>query len=115
MADGSLLHIVARAAWEEAVRAGGYRPASLASEGFIHFSTPAQVVATAERFYAGVRGLVLLKVDPARLSAELRWEEVPGHGTFPHLYGTLEPEAVTAVLPFEPGPDGRFELPAAAS
>lgn len=67
-----ICHLVGRSAWS--VGAAGYRPASLGSEGFIHFSTPAQVVATANRFYQGRDDLLLVVVDPARLSAPLRWE-----------------------------------------
>ena len=75
---------------------------------------PRQVAATGQRYYAGVSGLVLLWIDPTRLVHEVRWEDTTGAGErFPHLYGPLELEAVTAVLPFEPGPDGRFCLPVA--
>jgi hypothetical protein len=37
--------------------------------------------------------------------------EPPGGEQFPHLYGPLDPAAVVAVLPLEPGPDGAFSLP----
>ena len=39
-----ILHIVSRAEWEAAQGAGRYAPASLEREGFIHFSTPGQVL-----------------------------------------------------------------------
>ena len=42
-----LLHITERAAWARAQAEGRYTAPSLDSEGFIHASTPAQVVATA--------------------------------------------------------------------
>nr|WP_236705478.1 DUF952 domain-containing protein [Frankia sp. ACN1ag] len=70
--DRVICHLVGRIAWS--VGAAGYRPASLGTEGFIHFSTPAQVVATANRFYAGRDDLLLVVVDPERLTAPLRWE-----------------------------------------
>ncbi|CAO5181697.1 DUF952 domain-containing protein [Frankia sp. AiPs1] len=71
-----ICHLVGRAAWT--VGASAYRPASLGVEGFIHFSTPAQVVATAERYYRGRDDLLLVVVDPRRLRAPLRWEP-PAH------------------------------------
>jgi uncharacterized protein (DUF952 family) len=92
-----LFHITTRAAWEQARQAGEYRPASLASAGFIHLSTEAQWRATLDRFYRGVRGLVLLRIDPARVHAELRYERADGDD-FPHLYGPLEPAAVLEVV-----------------
>lgn len=111
-----IFHITRREDWATARREGSYRAASLAREGFIHFSTRAQVVATANRYYRGQRDLVLLAVDPARLDAELRYEapaEAPTSSErFPHLYGALSLAAVTAVLAFPPDAgDGWSALP----
>ena len=106
-----ILHILRGEDWQRAQATGAYAPESLEREGFVHFSTPAQVVGTAARYYAGQRGLLLLVVDPAALGVRLRWED-PGHGEpFPHLYGPLPLDAVGAVLPFEPDDQGRFSLP----
>lgn len=96
----TILHITNKLAWEAAQQAGAYTAPSLDSEGFIHFSTPAQVQWVAERFYAGQADLVLLEVDPALLTAELRYEESEPGQWFPHLYGPLNLDAVRAVHPF---------------
>lgn len=114
-----IYHIVAEKDWHPGQP---YRAASLASEGFIHFSRLDQVLGVANAFYAGQRGLLLLEVDVERLTGELRWEapvhpSAPAPGTlppeslFPHLYGPLNPEAVLAAHPFAPGADGTFTLP----
>ncbi len=114
-----IYHIVAANDWHPGQP---YRAASLVSEGFIHFSRLDQVLGVANAFYAGQRGLLLLEVDVECLTAELRWEApvhpaAPAPGTlppeslFPHLYGPLNPEAVLATHPFEPGEDGVFTLP----
>jgi uncharacterized protein (DUF952 family) len=109
---GILLHITRQADWEAAQTAGEYRSASLETENFIHLSTPEQVLLPANAVFRGQRGLVLLILDSARLTATVRWEDTYGHGmNFPHLYGPLNLEAVTGVLPFEPEPDGTFILP----
>jgi uncharacterized protein (DUF952 family) len=91
-----LFHITTRAAWTEAVTAGSYRPASLVAEGFIHLSTEAQWPRSLARFFAGQDDLVLLAIDPARVAAEIRYEEAHGE-SFPHLYGALDPAAVVDV------------------
>ncbi|MEI7770765.1 MAG: DUF952 domain-containing protein [Chloroflexales bacterium] len=109
-----IYHITARAAWESAQAAGAYAADSLASEGFIHCSTGAQVLGTAARFFAGRRDLVLLAIDPALLTAELRYEEGEPGVLFPHLYGPLELRAVAAVYTLAPAADGSFALPAGA-
>ena len=108
-----ILHITSKSAWEAAQREGFYTAPSLESEGFIHCSTSAQVVATAERFYTGQRGLVLLVIDPKRVQAEVRYEagtDKPDE-LFPHVYGTINLEAVTRILDFDPDPAGRWSLP----
>ncbi len=102
-----IVHICPRSDWERARQEGVYRPASLESEGFIHFSRPEQVAAVANRFYAGRTDLLLLWVPPQNLTAPLKWEAADGE-IFPHLYGALPVEAVAAVTPFQPGERGLF-------
>ena len=100
----TIFHITSRDAWEQGLRSGAYRAPSLDQQGFIHFSTAEQVVATANRYYRGQADLLLLEVDPARLAAELRYEppaEAPDSAErFPHLYGALNLDAVTRVIAF---------------
>ncbi len=107
-----LYHIVQRAEWESSAEIGFYAPASIAEEGFIHCSTLDQVVGTANRFYNGQTGLVLLQMDVAQVSAEIVYEDLYGHGqAFPHIYGPLNVDAVSAVVDFPPNADGTFSLP----
>lgn len=104
--------VLEAAAWDSAVQAGEYRgSADDARDGFIHFSTAAQLPGTLARHFAGRPGLVVLAVDAAALGPALRWEPSRGGALFPHLYGVLRPGAVRAVhpLPLESG--GRHVLP----
>jgi len=108
-----ILHITTRSAWTAAEAAGAYEAPSLATEGFIHLSEPHQVLRVADaRFRGTTEELVLLRVDPERLVAELKVEvgEAETGETFPHLYGPLNLDAVVDVVPFVEGPDG-FVLP----
>jgi uncharacterized protein (DUF952 family) len=107
-----ILHITSRADWESAQALGDYRLDSLATEGFIHCSTPDQVLGPANALYRGRGDLVLLVIDPARLAADLVYEDCYEAGqTFPHIYGPLNLNAVVRVVPFPPLPDGTFALP----
>ena len=110
---GTILHITSKSAWSAAQQAGAYTADSLASEGFIHCSKIDQVLRVANAFFPAQSGLVLLVIDPARLSSELRWEAGTDKADelFPHVYGPVNLEAVISVLDFEPGEDGRFALP----
>ena len=105
--DGPLLHLTTPAEWRAALGTGAVTPPSLAEVGFVHLSSPAQVHLPAERLFPGRRDVVLLVVDPARLTDPVRPEPgVPGDPAsmrFPHLYGPLPTAAVVAVLPWRPG------------
>ena len=117
--DTFILHLASNDAWLAAVKMGAYHADSLSTEGFIHCSTASQIVGVANTFYHGQRGLVLLVIDPGKLDAELKWEPPaepePTHARegelFPHIYGPLNLDAVTNVIPFEPDVDGTFSLP----
>lgn len=63
-------------------------PVDLA-DGFIHFSTAAQVTETAARHFATESDLVLVACNSARLGEALRWEPSRGGALFPHLYRNL--------------------------
>jgi uncharacterized protein (DUF952 family) len=86
-----IFHITTEFAWETARRAGAYTGDSLESEGFIHCSSAEQWEKVREDWFPGRDDLVLLEIDPERVSAEVRWE-----GGFPHLYGPLEVAAVVS-------------------
>lgn len=107
-----ILHCSTRAAWDAAVAQGAYAAESLASEGFIHCSTPAQILAVADARFRGQGGLVLLCIDADRLDSEVRYENLEG-GTvlFPHVYGPVNLDAVLKVVAFSPEADGSFRLP----
>jgi uncharacterized protein (DUF952 family) len=109
-----IFHITTLDMWEQAVLGGSYRAASLKDEGFVHLSTAAQVEVTANLYYAGQSGLVVLVVDPERLESELRYEPPKGPGArddlFPHLYGPLNVDAVVKTVALVPDAAGRFTV-----
>jgi uncharacterized protein (DUF952 family) len=105
----NILHITTRAAWESALSAGAYTTPTLESEGFIHCSEPRQVARVANARFRGRQGLVLLEIDPARVGPVIKHENTEGGAElFPHIYGPLNLDAVTRLLPFEPDADGNF-------
>jgi uncharacterized protein (DUF952 family) len=53
-----------------------------------------------ERYYAGKTGLVKLVIDPDRLTSKLVYEWSPSvQDTFPHIYGSINLDAVVEVVP----------------
>lgn len=105
-----ILHIADRDLWRETQADGAYYAESLATEGFIHFSTPDQITRTAARFYHGQPNLALLVVDTDKLESDLRYEDSDGE-PFPHLYGPLNLDAIVRVIDFPPNADGSFDQP----
>lgn len=100
------------AQWRAAEATGVFEgaPVDLA-DGFIHFSTAAQVPETAAKHFAGQSGLLLVAVDEAALGEGLHYEVSRGGALFPHLYGPLPLSAVRRIKPLPLGPDGRHVFP----
>ena len=104
-----IFHITSRTAWEAALGAGIYEADSLVAEGFIHCSTAEQYTWVANQRFRGRTDLVLLHIDPTRLRAEVRHENLEGGETlFPHVYGAIPITAVLNVVPLQPRVDGSF-------
>jgi uncharacterized protein (DUF952 family) len=101
--------MVRDADWRAAERAGAYAgSADDARDGFLHFSTAAQLRASAAKHRAGEADLWLIEVDARCLGDALRWEPAAGGrrpGLFPHLYAPLTMCAVLSAtrLPLDPG------------
>ena len=99
-------------AWREAERQGVYRGSrDDARDGFIHFSTAAQVAETARKHFFGQTALFLVEVDADTLGAALRWERSRNDELFPHLYGELDLGAVKRVLNLQARADGGHDIP----
>jgi uncharacterized protein (DUF952 family) len=98
--------------WQEAQAAGVFAgsPIDLA-DGYVHFSTAAQVVETASLHFRGKDDLMLVAVDGDRLGAALRYEASRGGGLFPHLYAALPLSAVIWARPLPVGVDGLHRFP----
>jgi uncharacterized protein (DUF952 family) len=142
MPAATIYKLLTRAEWEAARAEGAYRgSAHDLRDGFIHFSTAAQLEGTARKYFAGVADLVLLAVDTAALAerptphtleqgkahatpsplpggegqgegSRLRWEPARDGSLFPHLYSALPTASVKSATPIPLGPDGIPILPA---
>ena len=99
----------------QALREGGSTagaPVDL-EDGYIHFSTRAQVAETAAKHFAGVEGLWLVAVEEAAVADALHWEVSRGGAEFPHLYAPLRFDQVAWAQPL-PLADGVHVFPAGA-
>ncbi len=112
MTETLIYHMCREDEWRAAQASGEYRGSSQdAADGFIHFSTSAQVAESAAKHRAGQAGLLLLEVEAGALGPALRWEPSRGGQLFPHLYGPLPLSAVVSARPLPLGRDGRHVFP----
>lgn len=108
-----IFKICRTAEWAQAVRDGVFRGSAVdMQDGYIHFSTAAQVTETAARHFAGQSNLVLVAVDAAALGDKLKWEPSRGGALFPHLYGDLPARAAVWAKPLPLDKEGLHVFPA---
>jgi uncharacterized protein (DUF952 family) len=98
--------------WSQATAAGAFAGSPLdVADGYIHFSTAAQVRETAAKHFAGMTDLLLIAVPAVALGAKLKWEPSRGGDLFPHLYSSLPITDALWVKPLPLDGDGRHVFP----
>lgn len=98
--------------WRAAEKAGTFIGSELdIADGFIHFSTAETVEQTAALYYAGVDDLLLIAIDPDKITDALKWEAARTGELFPHLYAPLPISAVLWAQPMPVGDDGKHLFP----
>ena len=91
-----IYHIVLPEKWETVKHNSSYAADSLETEGFIHCSYDHQLDAVIGRYYANEPELVVLTIDPAKLTSELFSEPSTGGEEYPHIYGPINLDAVVS-------------------
>jgi uncharacterized protein (DUF952 family) len=108
----TIYKILPRQLWLDAMASGQFAgaPVDLA-DGFIHFSTAAQVPETAAKHFTGVADLLLVAVPAEALGDSLKWEPSRGGALFPHLYSPLPVRLAVSVTPMPLATDGKPVIP----
>jgi uncharacterized protein (DUF952 family) len=111
----NILHLIAQADWEALAPGEVWRPASLATEGFVHCTSgETLMLRVANSFYRKLPGTFLaLVIEPTLVAAPIKWEHPPGtdpHAAdaFPHIYGPVNTDAVIGTRTFLRTDDGAF-------
>lgn len=93
-----IFHVAQASDIELASQSGSYSCESIKAEGFIHCCKPEQLQGVLERYYSGVKGLLLMHIDSDLLQPELVYENtVGGEELFPHVYGVINMDAVVQI------------------
>ncbi len=104
-----IFHITTIESWRKAEVTKEYKPESLDIEGFIHCSTKSQVITVANTFYRDHKQLIVLKINPDKLLAKIKWEapihphpnlvnDLDNSEKFPHVYGIINVDAVEEII-----------------
>ena len=59
-------------------------------DGYIHFSTAAQLRGTAAKHFTVEKEIFVLACDTDQMKGLIKWEVSRGGDLFPHLYGQLD-------------------------
>ena len=107
-----LYKIMSKQEWEKAQAQGIYEGSEVdRKDGFIHLSAAHQVRATAQKHFSGKTDLLLISVLEKNLGSNLKWEVSRGGDLFPHIYGALQLDSTSEVVPL-PLLNGVHQFPA---
>ena len=77
--------------WQELKTTGQMSGAPIdVKDGYVHFSTAAQLRDTAAKHFPAQKEIVVLACETDLMESELKWETSRGGDLFPHLYGPLD-------------------------
>jgi uncharacterized protein (DUF952 family) len=100
MNEEIIYHITSEEQWHHAQQLGYCTAPSLYTEGFIHCSLKAQLAGVVQRYYQGHNNFIILQINTKALKAVLQYDNAPSiNELFPHIYGTINIEAVVATHP----------------
>lgn len=93
-----IYHITTRSLWNDAGEKGFFETSSLKDEGFIHCCLEEQIESVLGRYFVGMNDLVKLHIETDKLTSPFYYEWSPSIAeTFPHIYGTINLDAVQEV------------------
>ena len=105
-----IYHLVPIDYWESQPVERPYLPVDFEREGFIHCTRGAEQVAiVANRYYRNdPREWLVLVLDEQAVTSKMKYE--PGHDglLYPHIYGSLNRDAIRDVLHMPRDADGTF-------
>ena len=107
LANPIAYHLVPVTAWEAAPAGEPFCAASLADEGFVHLThRMADLVDVANAYYRDdPRPFLVLTIAFRWLTSPWRYD---GDERYPHVYGPLNPAAITEVRPIQRDAEGTF-------
>lgn len=111
----TIFSIVDAQAWTTAKKAGSFQGERFAKTGYVDAQgSTAQVEYVANKYWKGKTGVQVLCIDKSKVKPEIKME-TSSSGTYPHIYGALNADAVTQAVDLAAKADGTYAAPAAIS
>ena len=104
-------HLVPKSYYDSLDSTRAYAPRDFAREGFIHCTDgTAEMARTANRYYQAEPGVFYyLSIDKTRVHAPIRYDDTAK--IYPHIYGTLNRDAIIAIRAVRRDASGSFLEP----
>ena len=105
-----IYHLVPIDDWETQPADRPYVPADFDQAGFIHCTRgDEQIAVVANRYYRNdPRDWLVLVLDEQAVTSEIKYEPGGDGLLYPHIYGSLNRDAIRAVRRLPRGADGTF-------
>ena len=106
-----IYHIAEKNEWLACANKSEYLPGRYDNDKFIHCSDSHQIESVLNCMFKGKNNLVLLKIDPTKLTAQTIYESPQGaNEKFPHIYGTINKNAIIKVFELKCNKNGKFKI-----
>ena len=92
-----IYHIVTPEVWEKFEDEYEYEAESLKAEGFIHCSFADQLEGVLQRYYSGAKKVLILTIEPEKLTSKLVNEPSTNNEIYPHIYGKINRSAIVSI------------------
>ena len=92
-----IYHITTQVRWDEWTSQREFAPEAYEKEKFIHCCKADQIQGVLDRYFKGSTHLLLLCLEEQKLTAPLRYEPGTNNELFPHLYGTINKDAIIEI------------------
>jgi uncharacterized protein (DUF952 family) len=92
-----IYHIVTPETWEKFADETEYEAESLQSEGFVHCSYRNQLEEVLQRYYSNEKKVLILHINPHRLTSPLVAEPSTNREIYPHIYGKINKSAIAEI------------------
>jgi uncharacterized protein (DUF952 family) len=104
--DQTIYKVLTAGQWASAKAGGPVEAPVDVADGYVHFSTAAQLQGTLSKWFKGQTGCVLLAFDSDDFGPALKWEKGRDGELFPHVYDRVLALQVRANWNLATGSDG---------